>query len=230
MTCSLWLVPPEKLLSALLNPCNYLFPFPRRESWRTSLQELLRSWWWDSGAGREAPGGDRDRVGSWWELLQGRSTGLGGGSPGARSGSALCDLGQVHPLGCLLLCDRRGLGRCPPKSLPSFCPQRGLSCVYVRPLLCLLIPCILFLCHDRDWQQWACSGYLQRGDPQPLLWSLISPAWNEGCSSSCIPFGIQYGPLFSLPLLLRGTFRSPPEGHHCSQSMETLFANHVLKV
>ena len=53
-------------------------------------------------------------MGSWWELLQGRSPGLGAGSPSARCGSALCDPGRVHPLGSLLLCRGGGaLDRCP---------------------------------------------------------------------------------------------------------------------
>ena len=125
-------MPPGKVPHALLNPCNYLLAF--------SQERKLED---------EPPGAAQILVmrqqcwkGSPWGG-QGQDGGLGEGSAGARCGSALCDPGQVHLLGGLLLCDRRGLGRCPPKALPSltFCPQRGRSCCPSRPLLCLLIPC-----------------------------------------------------------------------------------------
>ena len=74
----------------------------------------------------------------------GRSPELGEGSPGARCGSALCDPGQVHPLGSFLLCDRRDQ-RISPTTPPS-CDivifgsptLAGLSCGPSWPVLCLL--------------------------------------------------------------------------------------------
>lgn len=68
----------------------------------------------------------------------------GEGSPGARCGSALCDPGQVHPLGSFLLCDKTDQ-RIFPKTPPS-CDivgfggptLAGLSCGPSWPVLCLL--------------------------------------------------------------------------------------------
>ena len=143
--------------------------------------------------GEKPPGRGGTGSRGWWELLQGRSPGLGEGTPSARCGSTMCDPGQVHLLGGLLLCDRRGLGRCPPKALPSlaFCPQRGRSCCPSRPLLCLLIPCCPSPVSRQVLTAVNLFRFLQRGDPGPLLWSLLGPTWDEGHSSSSIPSGIQ---------------------------------------
>ena len=127
-------MPPGKVPPALLNPCKYLLAFSQEiklEDEPAGAAQILvmRQQYWE-----RSPWGGQGQGGELVGAPAGEKPWAGEGSPGASCGSALYDPGQVHPLGDLLLCDRRGLGRCPPKALPSltFCPQRGPSCVYFK--------------------------------------------------------------------------------------------------
>ena len=65
---------------------------------------VMRQQYWE-----RSPWGGQGQGGELVGAPAGEKPWAGEGSPGASCGSALYDPGQVHPLGDLLLCDRRGL-------------------------------------------------------------------------------------------------------------------------
>ena len=107
-----------------------------------------------------------------WELLQGRSTGLGEGSPGPRCGSALSDPGHVHPLGNLLFCDSRGLEilpLTPPRSEIHSSTKTSLSWGDFMASALSVHPTLSYSCVLTEMDRWrACLGHLQREDPWPF--------------------------------------------------------------
>ena len=158
------------------------------------LQELLISWWWDSSAGRGAPGEDRDRMGELMGAPAAEKHWGGRGEPWCQEW--LCPVwprtgGEFPSPRCLQAVTLWDL-----VAPPWQASLMGLHGLYSVSSPDPVLFCVLLGIHS--W--WACLGHLQIGHLAMLL-SLFSPTNREGCSSSNLSLEIQSGPLFSLPLL-----------------------------